>query len=55
MILTCHDCARQLSFSGGARRRGRLARLFGWIERAGVFLCADCEKVTPPPFAEAAE
>lgn len=42
MLLTCHDCPRQIAFAGTHRRRSVTARLFGWIERAGRFFCPDC-------------
>lgn len=40
MILTCHDCPRQLVFSGSNRER--FAMLFGWLNRGGRFYCASC-------------
>lgn len=36
MILTCHDCPRQLVFSGSNRER--FAVLFGWLNRGGALL-----------------
>ncbi len=43
MILTCHDCPRKLAFCGiGAAARRRYAGLFGWLERAGHFVCPTC-------------
>ncbi len=34
MILTCHDCPKQLSFSGS--NRDRFVSLFGWSVRGGA-------------------
>ncbi len=43
MILTCYSCPRQLAFKGkGEVARRRHASLFGWLERAGRFLCGEC-------------
>ncbi len=43
MILTCHDCPRQLAFSGGAETRERTAAAFGWKARHPEgFLCGEC-------------
>lgn len=40
MILTCHDCPRQLCFHG--RKRNVFATLFGWLIRDGRYFCTDC-------------
>lgn len=42
MILTCHDCPRQLCFSGADRRR--VAAAFGWSEIRGRFYCTGCSR-----------
>ncbi len=45
MILTCHDCRRQLCFHG--TDRNLFARLFGWVVRGGGrYYCADCGEVS---------
>lgn len=40
MILTCHDCPRQLCFRGSDREG--MARAFGWMRRGGGFVCGGC-------------
>lgn len=40
MILTCHDCPRQISFPGS--RRDVFAGLFGWSASSGKYRCASC-------------
>lgn len=44
MIVTCHDCPRQLAFSGkSAAVRYQVVIAFGWVVRQGEgFLCAPC-------------
>lgn len=40
MIVTCHDCPRQISFPGS--KRDTYARLFGWSALSGKYRCAAC-------------
>ncbi len=42
MILTCHDCSRQLCFSGRDRRG--VAAAFGWSESRNKFFCVGCAR-----------
>ncbi|MDI6834856.1 MAG: hypothetical protein QMD99_03960 [Rhizobiaceae bacterium] len=43
MILTCHDCSRQICFHG--HDRNLFARLFGWIVKERRYYCAACGEV----------
>lgn len=45
MILTCHDCPRQIAFPGkSVAVRLHVACLFGWRPRDGEgFLCVPCQ------------
>jgi hypothetical protein len=40
VILACHDCSRQLCFSGRDRRG--VAASYGWSENRNKFYCAGC-------------
>lgn len=44
MILTCHNCPRQLAFAGSSSAvRQAIAIAFGWVSRQGEgYLCVSC-------------
>nr|WP_186363455.1 hypothetical protein [Rhizobium sp. ACO-34A] len=44
MILTCHDCPKQLTFPGS--NRDRFAILFGWVVKGGRYRCVSCAEVS---------